>query len=62
MKCLKFMMAAGALTRSVSCVENDLTVEPKTPRTRSISGNGIECIDGTLHFASPEICLETMDA
>lgn len=62
MKRISIVLLAGLAAVAFACTK-ELTPEQTAPEPQEMGvGGDIVCIDGTLHFPSPESCFKTMDA
>lgn len=64
MKFSKICILAMAAFAAYACAKSDeVDTSSVNPETQvSVEDADIQCIDGTLHFPSPESCFKTMDA
>lgn len=62
MKLTKFIFLAFTIVVYACTKNDDISKTSVTSNDVSWGDSSIQCIDGTLHFSSPESCFKTMDA
>ena len=63
MKHFKILIIAATMFAAIACTKSDEQINSTDSTVSAVVENdGIECIDGTLHFANGEVCLKTIES